>query len=347
MYRIISLLLVILVFAASCKKESGLSQAKQDALKKLAEKYGMEVTIKEKHSRTFKGQDVTNLDEIEAFLQAQKRTIPRSEALDTSWHNPLNDPYERYPGTGTRKTPFDVKIHPKSISNRYNNAKTAATGFWKTDAVTKSEFFLAITATVTKTLVFVYCTSTNNFASGGHSLLYSTAWNPLAHVEQNNTVTRANASTLSIFEHVRYGLGVKYEDNDVIFWDSWQSKSWTFSSSEINNVPTGGSCDDKDDDPKNGHAITLEKNSGVHLIYCPPDVNILDEALEEGIDLPYSCRAGSCSSCVGKIIFGIADQWDQNYLDDDQIEAGYVLLCVAKPMSTMTIETDVEEEILD
>ena len=94
------------------------------------------------------------------------------------------------------------------------------------------------------------------------------------------------------------------------------------------------------------YSILIKKTAGTDTSFdCPDDVYILDEAEDQGIDLPYSCRAGACSSCAGKLESGTVNQEEQSFLDDDQMAAGFALLCVSYPTSDCVIKAEAEEEL--
>lgn len=60
---------------------------------------------------------------------------------------------------------------------------------------------------------------------------------------------------------------------------------------------------------------------------------ILDAALRAGVDLPYACKGGMCSTCRAKVVEG-ETQMDVNYsLEPWELEAGFVLTCQAHPVS--------------
>lgn len=61
--------------------------------------------------------------------------------------------------------------------------------------------------------------------------------------------------------------------------------------------------------------------------------SILDAALDDDIDLPYSCQGGVCTACRGKCLSGKVDLTEVEGLSDAEMKQGYVLTCVGHPLT--------------
>ena len=71
---------------------------------------------------------------------------------------------------------------------------------------------------------------------------------------------------------------------------------------------------------------------------------ILETLRDQGVDLPFGCKYGGCITCAAKLISGKVDQNRQVALNNRQINDGYIILCVARPLTDITIEIGVESD---
>ena len=70
--------------------------------------------------------------------------------------------------------------------------------------------------------------------------------------------------------------------------------------------------------------------------------NLIDTMLDAGIDAPYSCKGGVCSSCMCKITEGEVHIGDNYVLTDSDYEEGMTLACISRP-KTATLAIDFDE----
>ncbi|KNG93147.1 2Fe-2S iron-sulfur cluster-binding protein [Pseudaestuariivita atlantica] len=88
------------------------------------------------------------------------------------------------------------------------------------------------------------------------------------------------------------------------------------------------------------HKVTL-RNRGV-TFHVAEDEPIYAAALREGIQLPIACNYGGCITCAAKMLSGKVRQPKGTALNRRQSQAGYILLCVALPVTDCEIDVGVE-----
>jgi ring-1,2-phenylacetyl-CoA epoxidase subunit PaaE len=109
--------------------------------------------------------------------------------------------------------------------------------------------------------------------------------------------------------------------------------------SERFGVPLGAPAP-RGEDPRDAAEarITVELD-GVRrdIDYASADGSILDAAMRAGLDLPYSCKGGMCSTCRGKVLEGEV-RMDRNFsLEPSEVAAGFVLTCQAHPLTPRVV----------
>ena len=81
-------------------------------------------------------------------------------------------------------------------------------------------------------------------------------------------------------------------------------------------------------------SITIKVDAFETTIKGSKDQTILDAALENDVDAPYSCQGGACATCIGRLVSGNAVMQQNHILTDDEIDDGLILTCQALPLSS-------------
>ena len=87
--------------------------------------------------------------------------------------------------------------------------------------------------------------------------------------------------------------------------------------------------------------VTLA-NQGDASFEVSTRTSLLNSLRDAGVELPYGCEYGGCITCAAKLIDGEIDQRSQVALNNRQLADGYVILCVARPVSDCTLDVGVE-----
>ena len=86
--------------------------------------------------------------------------------------------------------------------------------------------------------------------------------------------------------------------------------------------------------------ITIANRGCAYEVDCRKP--LLDTLRAQGVDLPYGCKYGGCITCAAKLVEGEVNQAAQVALNNRQLNDGYVILCVARPVTDCTLEIGVE-----
>ncbi len=81
------------------------------------------------------------------------------------------------------------------------------------------------------------------------------------------------------------------------------------------------------------HEVTVRYDGQEYRFVVEPNRTILETALDQGIDLPYSCQSGLCTACRGRALSGQVKLDEEEGLSQSERAEGYVLTCVGHPIT--------------
>lgn len=93
-------------------------------------------------------------------------------------------------------------------------------------------------------------------------------------------------------------------------------------------IPAG-----EEDDVIKEREVEIILDGSEYKISVPPQMGILDAAINADLDPPYSCKAGICTTCRAKLYSGKVKMDEREGLSDSEIEEGYILTCQSHPLT--------------
>lgn len=84
-----------------------------------------------------------------------------------------------------------------------------------------------------------------------------------------------------------------------------------------------------------------------HTVQVPSDRYILHSVENQGVELPFACRNGACTTCAVRVKAGVVHQPEAMGLSQELRQRGYALLCVSYPCSDLEVETQDEDEVYE
>jgi ring-1,2-phenylacetyl-CoA epoxidase subunit PaaE len=88
---------------------------------------------------------------------------------------------------------------------------------------------------------------------------------------------------------------------------------------------------------KTSKVTVISDGRSIYFDLATVGSNILDAGMDNGVELPYSCKAGVCSTCKAKLIKGAVDMDISHGLEPHEVKSGYILTCQAHPVSDEVI----------
>jgi ring-1,2-phenylacetyl-CoA epoxidase subunit PaaE len=135
-----------------------------------------------------------------------------------------------------------------------------------------------------------------------------------------------------LMEEAKATLQILQVPSNQIFKESFVS-----SGHNAINTGAGSTAEEENNTTIQDQSVTILFEGQQYVVEVTKDKTILEAALNQDIDLPFSCQAGLCTACRGKCLSGKVHLDEREGLSDAEVAQGYVLTCVGHPLTKNVI----------